>query len=110
MNSCDKGKRGERMLCADLRALGFPDARRSQQHCGAAGDADLCAEAVPGYHVECKNLARIAAIAFHDQAKRDASEGVTPLVIMRQNRSGWYAMLTLADFADLYHKANRPDV
>jgi len=93
------------MLVHALRELGFPDAARTAQHCGKGGTADLNEAAIPGYHVECKNVASIAAIKYHDQAVRDSTDGRVPLVCMKGNRTGWYAMLSLADFARLYHEA-----
>lgn len=106
MNSRAKGKRGELQLCEALRSLGFADARRSQQFCGRTGAADLTDNAIPGFHVECKSVASIGALRFAEQAERDAKEGVVPLVCMKANRSSWYTMLRLEDFANLYRMAH----
>ena len=54
-NSSRKGKEGERAAAKYLEALGFPGAKRTQQHCGAAGDSDVIAsESLPGLFVEVK--------------------------------------------------------
>lgn len=98
-NSCRKGKRGEREAAAEIRRLFGTDARRSQQHAGSAGDADLCDEAIPGYHVEVKNLASVSALKHHRQAARDAKDGRTPIVVIKGSRTPWYVILTLEDFA-----------
>ena len=55
LKSRSKGKRGERELVKFLKSLGFEDAKRTQQHCGAAGDSDVvCPESLPNIHFECK--------------------------------------------------------
>jgi hypothetical protein len=104
VNSRRKGASGELELVHELRAMGFADAARSAQRCGRNGTADLVPESLPGYHIECKRPARIAATAYYEQAKRDA-KGSTPLVCMRENNGEWLAMLSLADFVALYRAA-----
>lgn len=82
VNSCEKGKVGERKAAEYLRSLGFADARRTQQHNGAEGLSDvICPESLPGVHIEVKygvvgmdlgtGLFREAC----DQARRDAGYG-----------------------------------
>ena len=107
-NSCRKGKRGEREAAAEIRRLFGTDARRSQQHAGAAGDADLCDDAIPGYHVEVKNLASVSALKHHRQAARDAKDGRTPIVVIKGSRTPWYVILTLDDFARSMGRATAP--
>ncbi len=108
MNSCLKGKRGEREAAAAIRALFGTAAKRSQQHCGAYGDSDLCPDAIPGYHVEVKNLAKVAALKHLKQAASDAKDGRTPLVVIKGSRTPWHVIMTLEDFAKEYAKSRPP--
>lgn len=55
VNSNRKGSRGERAAVDYLKSLGFTDARRTQQYCGDAGDADvICPESLPNVFIEVK--------------------------------------------------------
>ena len=55
VNSCLKGKAGERAAAAFLRHLGFPDAIRSEQHSGKGGHGDvMCPNLLPNIHFEVK--------------------------------------------------------
>ena len=77
--SRNKGKRGEREVADLLRSQGI-DARRSQQFCGLEQTADLTTS-LDGVHCEVKRYARIGAVRFMEQAKRDAGDGI-PMVAM----------------------------
>ena len=88
--SREKGKRGEREFAKLLSDMGI-DARRSQQFCGAAGDADLVTS-LPGVHWEIKRYARVAAIRFLEQAERDSKEDLA-VVALREDRGSWVVML-----------------
>lgn len=100
-NSREKGKRGEREAAAEIRRLFGTEARRSVQYCGRNGDSDLTPDAIPGCHVEVKNVAAIGVKRFHDQAASEAPEGKYPIVVMKGTRTPWYVMLKLEDFAKL---------
>ena len=91
-----KGAQGEREAAAAFeRATGI-QAHRTAQRIGKHGDADIAA-AVP-MHLECKRIARIAAIRYLEQAEREARAGDVPFVLMRQDRdTEWVAMFRLAD-------------
>lgn len=87
VNSCVKGKVGERALFAYLHKLGFHDARRTQQHNGAEGKSDVvCEETLPGLHIECKYGVKGMDLGTRllddacDQAAEDA--GDTPWVVL----------------------------
>ena len=77
MNSRRKGKEGELSLARKLREYGY-DCRRGQQYSGAYD-----------------------AIA---QAKHDAREGETPVVMHRKDRCGWLVTLELADFITKFYR------
>lgn len=132
MNSCVKGKRGEREAAAMVRRLFGTEAKRAQQHAGAAGDADLSPDSLPGFHLEVKYYGKIAAFAqlvgltkllaiapairgiralsFLEQATADATDGVTPIVLLRQNGTKRFAvMIWSEDFAALCVRADHAD-
>ena len=97
--SREKGKRGEREVAQALRVLGF-DARRAQQYAGADGTADVLTS-IDGIHWEVKRYARIASLRFLEQARRDAPEGVVPVVACREDRGPWVVQVDLKDLPDL---------
>ena len=66
----EKGKRGERELAGVFREYGY-DARRGQQYCGAAGNADVIG--LPGIHVECKRVEKLNLLDAVAQAVHDLS-------------------------------------
>lgn len=47
-------------------------------------------------HLEVKRYAKIAAMAFMEQAVRD-SKGLIPVVLMRENDGDWVMMVRLQD-------------
>ena len=88
MNTKNKGKRGELLLCKELKAHGY-DAHRSQQFCGKAGDADIFG--LPGIHIECKRVQNLNLYSAMAQAKSDIKEPLPfqvvnlPAVFHRKN-------------------------
>ena len=96
-HSRQKGKAGEREAAAVLQLhWNASEARRAQQFCGAAGDADLLG--LPGLHYEVKRYAAIGALKFLEQAERDSKAGCTPFVMMRQDGdTEWAIMLRPSD-------------
>jgi len=96
-HSRQKGKAGEREAAAVLQQhWNASEARRAQQFCGAAGDADLLG--LPGLHCEVKRYAAIGALKFLEQAERDATPGTVPFVMMRQDGdTEWAVMLRPSD-------------
>jgi len=108
INSCQKGKAGERELAHALRAYGF-DARRGQQHAGGGDSPDVVAD-VPMVHIECKRTRGLKIYDALAQAKKDAAEGKTPAVFWRGNHGPtWTVTLTLDDFLALVDRAYPPD-
>lgn len=94
VNSIRKGKAGERELCAKLRELGFVNARRTQQYCGDAGDADV-ADAIPGVHIECKRVQALHLSDAMTQARCDSRVGEIPTVMHRKNHEDWMVTVPL---------------
>ena len=103
INSREKGKRGELDLAAFLRDHGYVDARRSVQHCGYNGDADVVG-ALPGYHLEVKRVERLNLDAAFEQSVRDARDGEIPVVVHRRNRKPWMITMRFEDFLPLLEK------
>ena len=94
--SRDKGKRGERELAKYLREQGWPEARRTAQYCGSAGDADL-ADAIPNVHIEAKRTEKLSLYQAMQQASDDALDGEIPTVFHRRNRKDWLVVVRLDD-------------
>ena len=94
VNACRKGKSAERELAALLRSFGFVSARRTEQHCGKAGDADVVADELPNLHIECTavkgmDVGTVLMERAIEQAHRDAPEGRTPVVFWKKHNVGW---------------------
>lgn len=92
MNSCEKGRRGERELAEWLRERGI-EARRGLQYQGGADSPDVVA-ALPGVHFECKRTERLAIYPAVEQAVADAGDAL-PVVAFRSNRRDWLAVVPL---------------
>lgn len=99
VNGKQKGSAGERELAAKLREHGFT-ARRTQQFCGTAGDADITCEELKNYHIECKRVERLNVDQAMDQALRDCHDA-TPVVAHRRNNKPWLITLYLEDWLKL---------
>ena len=99
MNSKQKGAKGERELAKLLQSHGY-DARRGQQYCGIAGDADVVG--VDGLHIECKRAEQVRDEVFLQQAERDAKEGEIPVVMYRRNGEKWKVTMRLEEFLPIY--------
>lgn len=102
VNGKAKGARIEREAAqAVTSALGV-EARRSQQYCGAAGDADITTS-LPCVHLEVKARKSIGALRFMDQARDDAAKAkALPVVLMRENGdTAFYALLRLEDLPEI---------
>jgi hypothetical protein len=67
-----------------------------------AGVTDLLVVgALTPLHVECKRQERLRIPEWIAQAQEDAPAGVPPVVVFRQNRGEWFAVLELADLLRL---------
>jgi Holliday junction resolvase len=98
LNSRAKGKNGELELAHYLREHGF-DARRGRQFQGGVDSPDVVG--LPGYHIECKRVQSGNLYNWMAQAKRDAGENQTPVVMHRRNHEDWVAILPLEAFLKL---------
>lgn len=103
INSREKGRRGEVELARKLREYGYVNARRSQQYCGANGDADIV-DALPCIHIECKRVERLNIEDAMAQSKHDAREGEIPVVMHRKNNCEWMVSIRLTDWIEMYRE------
>ena len=101
INSKRKGVAGERELASVLREYGF-ECRRSQQYCGANGDADVVG--LPGIHIECKRVEKLNLYDAMSQAKHDRREGEIPAVFHRKNNHKWLVTMEVQDWIEMYRK------
>lgn len=95
----EKGKRGERELAKRLQEYGY-NARRGQQYCGKAGDADVIG--LEGVHIECKRVERLNLTDAYIQSAADARPHEMPVVMHRRNNEEWKVTLSLDDFMLMY--------
>ena len=83
INSKRKGKTGELEISHILQEHGY-NARRSQQFCGANGDADVVG--LPGVHIEVKRTETLSLYPALEQATQDAREDEIPVVPSRKEQ------------------------
>jgi Holliday junction resolvase len=103
MNSCQKGKCGEREAAEWLREHGI-DARRGRQFSGSPESPDVVAD-LPGFHLEVKRCEALRLYPALAQAMADAGASV-PVVLHRTNRRRWIAVLDGEDFLRLARGAS----
>ena len=101
-NSREKGKRYEHHIASLFRSEGFYDARRSQQFCGANGDADVVG--VRGLHIECKAREQMQLYDWVSQAKSEAKNGDLPVVIHKKNYCADLVTMEFTDWIKLYRE------
>ena len=100
VNSRAKGARAERDLCQALRETLKWDARRSQQFCGNAGDADLIVDQAPNLFVESKMVEKLNVTQAMEKAV-DQCGGALPILCHRKKRTEWLVTVRLTDLAAL---------
>lgn len=89
----------ERKLANILKEYGY-NARRSQQFCGANGDADVVG--IDGLHIEAKHVEALNLFKAMEQSRRDAREGEIPVVIHTKNRQPILVTMDLDNFIKLW--------
>lgn len=105
INGCRKGKAFEREVAAWLRIHGFPDAERTEQHCGKAGDSDVRSPMwLPNLFFECKSVKGMdvgtkALQDAMDQAERDCPVGMVPVVVWKRYGTSRILFTFYMDFA-----------
>ena len=96
INSCAKGKRGERAWRDELRAAGY-EARRGRQFSGSPESPDVICDPLSWIHFEVKAVERLNVNDAIDQARRDAGDKM-PVVAHRRNHSPWLVTMDAASF------------
>lgn len=99
LRSRNKGKRGEREAAAEIRRLFRTEARRGRQYCGGDDSPDV-ATAIADVHFEVKRAATLRLYEAVEQAAGDAG-GKVPVVLHKQNRKVWLAIVRLDDLPRL---------
>lgn len=102
INSREKGKRFERKLASILKKDYGYDCRRGQQYCGANGDADVIG--LPGIHIEAKHQKKMQLYDWINQAKRDAKDGLLPVVFHKKNDCEILVSMPLDVFMTIYRE------
>lgn len=98
MNSCQKGKRGEREWRDELRAQGFLKARRGQQFSGGSESPDVACPELAGIHFEVKRVEALNILDAMLQAIRDAGPHKTPVLAHKKNRGEWLVTMRASDW------------
>lgn len=106
-NGKAKGSAGERELANKLKEHGF-SARRTQQFCGAAGDADITCQELSSYHIECKRVEKLNIDKAMDQALNDC-HNATPVCMHRRNHKPWLVTMYLEDWISLVKNAREKE-
>src|SRR5437868_11197563 len=99
MNSCQKGKRGERAWRDELIGHGY-DARRRQQFSGTPDSPDVICPELPQFHFEVKTTEHLRLHEAITQAVNDAA-GKTPVLVHKRNRGGWLVTMRADDWFEL---------
>lgn len=97
MNSCTKGKVGEREWRDVLKAKGF-EARRGRQFSGSPDSPDVVSN-LP-FHFEVKRVEALNINKAMEQAKRDCGKSV-PVVAHRKNKCAWLVTMAAEDWLEL---------
>ena len=99
LQSRNKGKRGEREAAAELQRLFNVDARRGCQFQGGDESPDVVVD-IPDLHLEVKRCEDFRIYNALAQATEDAGDKI-PVVLHRQNRQPWVAVVRLDDLPRL---------
>lgn len=97
MNSCRKGKIGEREWRDVLRSEGYLKARRGQQFSGSPDSPDVVCEELAGLHFEVKRVEKLNVRAAMEQAAEDCGCKV-PVIAHRTNRGEWLVTMRAPDW------------
>ena len=96
INSCEKGKRGERAWAQWLQFNLNCSARRGRQYSGSPDSPDIVCESLPGIHCEVKAVERLNLDEAMRQAVLDAGPKI-PYVAHKKNRGEWMITLRARD-------------
>jgi len=101
INSRVKGKGYELEIASLLREYGY-EGRRTGQRQAQIGDGSPDVDGLPGYHIECKRVARIGRVYdWIEQADRTCQSDAVSIVFCRGNNKESLVILRARDFLDL---------
>jgi len=103
LNSCAKGKAGEREVIRMLRQY-WPDACRNLDQCREVSDTlDVKSDALntAGVHFQIKRVEKLNVWEALRQANSEASQFDIPVLAFRRNRGEWYGALPLDELLAL---------
>jgi hypothetical protein len=106
MNSCQKGKRGERAWRDELIAHGY-QARRGRQFSGSPDSPDVVCPDLRDFHFEGKTVERLRIHEAMAQAINDAG-GKIPVVAHKRNRGEWLITMRATDWFKLGPMTSSP--
>lgn len=96
MNSCTKGKVGEREAAHFLNDLfGRELVRRGRQYSGSPESPDVVG--ISGIHFEVKRVEQIRLEKAMQQSVSEAGLGEVPVVMHRKNNSPWLITIRASD-------------
>lgn len=95
-----KGREGEGELRKLWVAAGW-DCVAAQRNLGGGGGDIRANKPGVALHVECKRTERVQVPKWIEQASSEAPAGTRPVVVFRQSRARWYAVLALDDLLEL---------
>ena len=98
-NSRAKGKRGELQFAHWLRDNFGLKARRGQQYCGLAGNADVVG-GFPNTHAECKWCEALNLTRAMGQAVADCKGDAIPYVVSKKKRQDMLITVRASDLKD----------
>ncbi len=96
VNSCQKGKRGEREVVDLLRSFGF-EARRGQQFKGTNESPDIIHN-IEGIFIEVKLRQHLNLHAAFEKACSEKSDFDTAVIFHRKNKERWLVTMGAEDF------------
>lgn len=108
MNSCQKGKRGERAWRDELIAHQY-QARRGRQFSGSPDSPDVVCDDLPGFHFEVKTVERLRIHEAMAQAVNDAGNKI-PVVAHKRNHGQWLITMRAEDWFQMLAKAQPEQV
>ena len=97
VNSNNKGKVGERAWRDQLRAMGFPKARRGRQYSGGPESPDVVG--IKGLHAEVKRVERLSIYEAMAQSIKDSGDNI-PYVAHRRNHKQWLVTVQAEDLIE----------
>lgn len=101
-NSCQKGKRNERLWAAFLKEHGF-EARRGCQFQGSPDSPDVVCPDLDHIHWEVKAVEKLNVRRAMTQATNDAGQKM-PIVAHKTNNTEWLITMKATDLMKLIDK------